>query len=107
MDENIILSCRTCRHGLSGNCFKIIKKCPFCRADFKKENFQISDSFDSLDRGFSQISDILESGFNRISDSLESGFNRIRTEINFSITEERLNKLEEEKEKDVYKSKKV
>ena len=37
LDENIILSCRTCRHGLGGNCFKMLKKCPFCRADFKKE----------------------------------------------------------------------
>ena len=37
LDENIILSCRTCRHGLGGNCFKMLKKCPFCRADFKKK----------------------------------------------------------------------
>ena len=37
LDENIILSCRTCRHGLGGNCFQMLKKCPFCRADFKKE----------------------------------------------------------------------
>ena len=40
LDENIILSCRTCRHGLGGNCFKMLKKCPFCRADFKKKIFK-------------------------------------------------------------------
>ena len=36
LEENIILSCRTCRHGLGENCFQRLKKCPFCRADIKK-----------------------------------------------------------------------
>ena len=43
LDENIILSWRTCRHGLGGNCFEMLKKCPFCRADFKKEEKEVRD----------------------------------------------------------------
>ena len=51
LDENNILSCRTCRHGLGGNCFKMLKKCPFCRADFLKKEGQTPDELqEMLDR---------------------------------------------------------